>query len=106
LAYVYLCDNDTDAAHRLMQRALLRFIEHHGIPATKYHETITRAWIMAVRHFCELSPATESSEALLESNPRLLDAKIMLTHYSAEVLFSAEARAAFVEPDLSPIPKY
>ncbi|MFT5516394.1 MAG: hypothetical protein ACI80V_002526 [Rhodothermales bacterium] len=30
----------------------------------------------------------------------------MLTHYSAQLLFSDEARAAFVEPDLHPIPTY
>jgi hypothetical protein len=28
----------------------------------------------------------------------------MLTHYSASVLFSPDARAVFVEPDLDPIP--
>jgi len=28
----------------------------------------------------------------------------MLTHYSAEVLFSPEARARFVEPNLESIP--
>jgi hypothetical protein len=61
---------------------------------------------MAVRHFMEASPACESADAFIEQNPKLLDSKIMLTHYSAEVLFSDEARAQFVEPDLSPIPKY
>jgi hypothetical protein len=30
----------------------------------------------------------------------------MLTHYSAEVLFSPEARARFVEPDLEKIPRH
>jgi hypothetical protein len=28
----------------------------------------------------------------------------MLTHYSADVLFSPEARQAFVEPDIQAIP--
>ena len=34
----------------------------------------------------------------------LLDSKIMLTHDSASVLLSSDARARFVEPDLDPIP--
>jgi len=34
----------------------------------------------------------------------LLDTKVMLIHYSAETLFSPEARASFVEPDLEVIP--
>jgi hypothetical protein len=36
----------------------------------------------------------------------LLDSRIMLTHYSTELLFSDKARAKFVEPDLDPIPRY
>jgi hypothetical protein len=106
LAYVYLADHDTDVAHQRMQNALVAFLRYHGVDVSKYHETMTRAWIMAVRHFMEISPGSGSSEAFMEHNPRLLDSKIMMTHYSAEVLFSDEARARFVEPNLSPIPRY
>jgi hypothetical protein len=106
LAYVYLADHDTEAAHRLMQQALLNFLCHNGVDVSKYHETMTRAWIMAVRHFMESAPACESSDAFVESNPRMLDSRIMMTHYSAELLLSEEARARFVEPNLSPIPRY
>lgn len=106
LAYVYLAEHDTDTAHRLMHNALLTFLRYHGVDVSKYHETLTRAWILAVRHFMEMAPASESSETFMTNNPEMLDAKIMLTHYSAEVLFSDDARARFVEPDLSPIPRY
>jgi hypothetical protein len=106
LAYVYLSGNDTGTAHQLMRTALLSFLQCHGVDVSKYHESITRAWIMAVRHFMETTTATESSDRFIENNPSLLDPKIMMTHYSAEVLFSEEARAKFVEPDLDPIPGY
>jgi len=106
LAYVYLTGHDTDAAHQLMQGALLAFLRFHGVDLSKYHETMTRAWIMAVRHFMEISPDCASSDAFIDRNPRMLDPKIMLTHYSAEVLFSDDARARFVEPNLDPIPRY
>jgi hypothetical protein len=106
LAYIYLTEHDTDAAHLCMRRALLGFLQHHGVDVSKYHETMTRAWILAVRHFMEMSPDTKSSDDFVEKNPRLLDSKIMMTHYSAEVLLSDEARAKFVEPNLSPIPRY
>src|SRR5262245_9914509 len=106
LAYAYLTEHDTDTAHQLMQNALLTFLRYHGVDVSKYHETMTRAWIMAVRHFMEGSPASESSETFMENNPKMLDARIMMTHYSAEVLFSEEARARFVEPNLDPIPRY
>ena len=106
LAYVYLADHDTDTACRLMQASLLRFLEHHGISPTKYHETLTRAWIMAVRHFMELAQRSSSAEAFMNADRRILDREIMLSHYSAALLFSEEARQRFVEPDLSPIPQH
>lgn len=106
LAYTYLAETDADTATSRMRTALLDFLRHHGIPITKYHETMTRAWILAVRHFMETSPGSGSADAFIESNPRLLDARIMMTHYSTQLLFSDEARAEFVEPDLGPIPRH
>lgn len=105
LAYVYLCGGTVEQAVGDMRRALLRFLEHHGIPPAKYHETLTRAWIMAVDHFMQRSPDDFGSvAAFTEACPELLDSRIMLTHYSAEVLFSAAARQSFVEPDVQSIP--
>jgi hypothetical protein len=103
LAYVYLVEHDVEAAAQQMRGALLKFIEHNGIPRSKFHETMTRAWVMAVRHFMNKS-ASASSADFLTRNAELLDSQIMLTHYSASVLFSPDARAGFVEPDLDPIP--
>jgi hypothetical protein len=106
LAYVYLAENDVDNALLLMRNALQAFIAHNGIRPSKYHETLTRAWILAANHFMATSPAAESAQTFIANNPRLLDSKIMMTHYSAEVLFSPEARAHFVEPNLDQIPRH
>jgi hypothetical protein len=106
LAYTYLAESDADAATTRMRTALLAFLRHHGIPIAKYHETMTRAWILAVRHFMETSAASASADAFIDDNPRLLDAKIMMTHYSAGLLFSEEARSRFIEPDLGQIPRH
>lgn len=107
LAYIYLAQNETEEAYHLMRDALHVYLEHLGIELeAKYHDTITYAWILAVRHFMEVTPQSTSSESFIGSNPKMLDARIMLTHYSAEVLFSAEARVKFIEPDLEPIPRY
>ena len=105
-AYVYLVDNDVERAAERMRDSLRAFLLHHGIDVSKYHETITRAWILAVRHFMELTPASVSADDFIRSNPRLLDSRIMLTHYSAEHLFSPKARAQFVEPDIQSIPRH
>lgn len=106
LAYVYLTEGSVDAAAESMRNALLAFLERHHIDAAKYHETLTRSWILAVRHFMERTPATLSADAFIAANPVLLDSRVMLTHYSASVLFSPGARAQFVEPDLEAIPRH
>lgn len=106
LAYVYLADCDVDLALERMRAALVSFLSHHDIPASKYHETLTRSWLLAVNHFMHRTPQTSSSDDFIARNPVLLDSRIMLTHYSAGLLFSEAARLGFVEPDLDPIPRH
>jgi hypothetical protein len=105
LAYVYLAPGDVEGAIEDMRRGLAAYLRHHGIDPAKYHETLTRAWVLAVWHFMSRSGPLGSSADLIAQNAILLDSKIMLTHYSAALLFSDEARRAFVEPDLDPIPR-
>jgi hypothetical protein len=89
-----------------MRDTLNRFLLHNGVDPLKYHTTITKAWILAVCHFMNKAGNSGSADELIDAHPEILDTKIMMTHYSAEVLFSDEARAAFVQPDLDPIPRY
>ena len=105
-AYVYLVNAEPEVAAERMRATLLTFLERNGVPPEKYHATMTKAWILAVRHFMARHTDAESADAFIDANPQLLDAKIMLTHYSAATLFSPEARIAFVEPDQSPIPRH
>ncbi|KAA3633012.1 MAG: hypothetical protein DWQ08_02500 [Proteobacteria bacterium] len=106
MAYVYLCEHDVEASTARMKNSLLAFLAHLGVGPGKYHETLTRAWIMAVAHFMAESGACDSAAEFMTRNPQLLDSKIMLTHYSAEWLFSPQAREAFVEPDIQSIPEH
>ena len=106
LAYVYLATNDVERATTLMRGAIVNFLRHHGIPPTKYHETLTQAWILAVFHFMHRTTEAVSADDFINHTPLLLDSRIMLTHYSADRLFSPAARAAFVQPDLDPIPHH
>jgi hypothetical protein len=106
LAYIYLCEHPVEASVEKMKQALLGFLAHLGVPPGKYHETITRAWVMAVAHFMAEVEPCDCAAAFMRAAPRLLDSKIMLKHYSAEVLFSPKAREAFVEPDIRAIPRH
>ncbi len=104
LAYAYLCDNAPEVACDRMKASLLRFLAHVGADPAKFHETITRAWILAVRHFMDRAGPTGSYSEFIDRAPDLLDPGIMLTHYSVETLFSDAARSNFVRPDKQPIP--
>jgi hypothetical protein len=105
LGYIYLCEHSIDAAVERMKASLLTFLAHLGVDPGKYHETITRAWIMAVDHFMrQAAGGYDSAAAFMQATPTLLDTRIMLTHYSAQVLFSPEARRSFVQPDIQSIP--
>lgn len=104
LAYAYLVGQDTDTAVSSMRNALMAFLEHHAIAPGKFHETMTRAWVLAVRHFMDRGHPASSADEFMSANPQLLDSRIMLTHYSADLLFSDTARSEFVEPDLTEIP--
>ena len=106
LAYIYLCDHDVDTAHRKVRHALCGYLSHHDVDPSKYHETITQAWILAVRHFMVHTPCASSASEFIAANPALLDSSIMLTHYSKNVISSDKARETFVEPDRDPIPRH
>ena len=69
LAFIYLVGNDADMAVALMRKALRAFLEHHGVDVSKYHETLTRAWILAVLHFMEITPSLSSADAFIAANP-------------------------------------
>ena len=106
LAYIYLATNDVERATYLMRNAIVNFLKHHGIAPMKYHETLTQAWILAVFHFMHRTPSALSAEDFVRQTPLLMDSRIMLTHYSAELLYSPRARQHFVQPDLDPIPRH
>lgn len=106
LAYTHLVEHGPDAAAAHVKASITALLRHIGVdPAVKYHETVTRAWVLAVDHFMHRDPvAAPSADAFIDANPRLLDKDIMLTHYAPETLFSDTARQGFIVPDRMPIP--
>lgn len=70
-----------------------------------YHETITQAYLAAIRAFEAGLPAgtsdAEAAARLLETP--LGDKDWPLTHWTRERLFSKEARRWWVDPDLKPL---
>ncbi len=108
LAYIYLVrDGNTRAATQAMRKTLIQLLESIGVdPSAKFHETMTEAWIKAVYHFMNNTERALCANEFIDQHPQMLDSSIMLSHYSAEVLFSNDARKSFIEPDLEAIPKH
>ncbi len=70
-----------------------------------YHETITQAYLAAIRAFAAGLPAGTSDSAAAQAllATPLGDKAWPLTHWTRERLFSVEARRGWVEPDLKPL---
>jgi hypothetical protein len=76
----------------------------HTTPTGGYHETLTLFWLRTVSAFLEAE--RNEARALVRLANELVasaDKSLPLAHYTRELLFSPEARAAWVEPDLQPL---
>jgi len=84
-----------------------RYNAAHGIAATPtggYHETLTLFWLRRVRAFLEGGRnEARSLVALANELAATADKSLPLSYYTRERLFSTEARAGWVEPDLKPL---
>jgi hypothetical protein len=102
VAWVYLAESSSmQQAAAKMRKTLRRFTAAAGKPQ-KYHETITLFWVHLLARARAVS-RRERLEDIVQANPQLLEKNFPLTYYSAERLFSEEARARWMEPDLKPL---
>jgi len=107
VAWMYLRRYAVDEAHILMRVGIIRLNAAHGLveSATRgYHETLTRVWLLLVAEAMQATPEHEESAAFLAAHAVALGKDAPLRHYSRERIFSAEARARFVAPDLRALP--
>ena len=100
VAFAYARRGGVDHAVDRARRGLRHIAAAHGEPA-RYHETLTVVWARVVTHH---AVADGSFDDLLAAHPQLLRRDLLLAHYTRERLFSAAARARFVEPDLLALP--
>ena len=97
--YVYNL-NECEATEK-MRGGLLRFLNHHGIGAAKFHETLTVFWIKFVRAFLlQLHPQTSLVEMANAVIDRAGNSRLVFEYYSEELLQSDGARERWIAPDL------
>jgi hypothetical protein len=103
MALWYLRHHNRDEATRLIRDGIKRFNECQG-NFSGYHETITLAWVAVVDRFLavrdlDLPVSVLAGELLSQCGHK----DYLLGYYSRERLFSDEARACWVPPDLAAI---
>jgi hypothetical protein len=100
------CDVDVEADLPGLIRRYNESVGGVNSDSEGYHETITRVFLRGVRLFLAGSDAHEQLHELV--NALLLSPAGQrdwpLRFYSAERLFSAEARREFIAPDLAMLP--
>lgn len=104
LAWRELREHEREVALARIETAIRHVAEAHGAPG-KYHRTLTEAWAALVGHHLAEEPALGFDE-FLERFPALLDGGLLRRHWSAELLATPAARAAWVDPDLRPLPAH
>jgi CDP-diacylglycerol--glycerol-3-phosphate 3-phosphatidyltransferase len=103
LAWLVVQRHGAGEAPDLVARGLRSFAEAHG-HGPRYHETMTRFWASLVAHAVRHRPAIADFGGFLGAFPMLLDTSLPFRHWSRGALMAPEARAAWREPDLMPLP--
>lgn len=102
LAWHLLRRYPIDDARQAMTALIRHVAGLHGAE-TKYHETITRAWLHFVAVHVQRWDAG-SFDAFIERNPELLDRKLIEHFYSPALISGDHARVVWAPPDLRPLP--
>jgi hypothetical protein len=99
LAWTCLDRHSFDDALVRVRNGIQRYNRANDRPG--YHETMTVAWVRLVAHARSAEQtASPDGRAFCDAHPELGSASLLLLFYSRARLFSPEAKAAFLEPDL------
>jgi len=108
VAWCLLRDSGSlDAAIPRVREGILRLNETHCVPSTPdsgYHETITIAMTRIIDSLMRRHGDMGASAAFYDANPHLHSHLVLRLYYTKDRLMSREARAAWVEPDIAPLP--
>jgi hypothetical protein len=99
----YLASAPLGEATERMRSGLQSLSARHN--ATGYHETLTRFWMRLLDHLARARyshlPLYARVNAVIESHGSM---RPVFAHYTNDKVFSPEARAGWVDPDLLPLP--
>ena len=108
VAYLFLRLAPFETALEKLRKAIKAYNAVQGIldtPTSGYHETMTQAWLQLVHVTLHQFGPAESAGAFLDAQSQLTQKRILLLFFSRDRIMSAEAKHAFVPPDLAPLPR-
>ncbi|HUQ19287.1 MAG TPA: hypothetical protein VM099_06705 [Gemmatimonadaceae bacterium] len=104
LAWIFLESMDETHAAQRITVTLRNFASKTHSDPSRYHETITRAFMRLVATSRDTIGSAHSFDEFIARFPQLLKKDALEAYYTKETLMSSAARAAFVAPDLQPLP--
>jgi hypothetical protein len=102
MAWLFVTECGPGEAIEKAAAGIRNLAQHNGRPGL-YHDTLTRAWVYVIAAGVAHSPSSTFTE-FLDRSPQLLDKRLLLKHYSPDLLASPRARAGWVAPGVRPIP--
>lgn len=105
MAWICLKDKSFEEGMEQIRSTVKGFATILGVPE-KYNETVTRAWAECVHAALEQTSGLDSFDAFLAAHPELLNPGLLDRHYRKQTLESPAAKAAWVPPDLAPLPRH
>ncbi len=108
VAYLYLRRYGFDEAMDRLRDRIKAYNAAHDVPdapLSGYHETMTGAWLRLVYFTLRDRGAKETADAFYEDNPQLWERRVLRLFYSTERFLSPEAKAQYLEADVTPLPR-
>jgi hypothetical protein len=102
VAVVYLRRSPFAEARQLVRQNIQKYNQTCGDPQG-YHETITFFFLRLINHFLSDQAGDRSLVDNVDELSRRCSMDSLRQYYSPERLWSPDARAAWVEPDLRPL---
>lgn len=103
----YLMEFPEPEALERIRGGIQRYNRTQGIemtPTSGYHETITLCWVHLILGFlAKASKEWSYPELVVRLVTELNDPRLLLRHYSADLLRTWEARCAWTPPDRAPL---
>ncbi len=103
VTYVLLIENSVEETYLCIKNSILNILKAVNADLSKYHETMTYAWIEIVNYFMMKTDRCYNFDEFILSNQELLNTNIIYKHYSKELLENEKARMEILEADIEKI---